>query len=247
MWTRKATARPRYAASAQIWMSAIKRENGDHAGATSGLDQAVAALRRIYGESNPGAAEALFERGLVHASRGDAVAAEADLRTAADLWDGIGQPEHIAAIRARAHLAGVLGDMGRIDEALEAAGKATDALIVRINRDSGERARSLSSELRSLRAAVITHVDLLHRRAEIARQAGASAQTWIADSFRVAQIARATSAAHALARVSARFAAGSSPLAELVRKRQNLSERWREIDERLSISILQAAEWRDAR
>jgi len=188
MWTRKATARPRYAASAQIWMSAIKRENGDHAGATSGLDQAVAALRRIYGESNPGAAEALFERGLVHASRGDAVAAEADLRTAADLWDGIGQPEHIAAIRARAHLAGVLGDMGRIDEALEAAGKATDALIV-----------------------------------------------------------RATSAAHALARVSARFAAGSSPLAELVRKRQNLSERWREIDERLSISILQAAEWRDAR
>jgi hypothetical protein len=59
------------------------------------------------------------------------------------------------------------------------------------------------------------------------RRIGAAAET-----FRIAQLARASSAARAVAGMTARFAAGTDPLAEVIRERQDLAVRWQRYGER---------------
>jgi len=59
----------------------------------------------------------------------------------------------------------------------------------------------------------------------------------IADTFRVAQFAKASSAARAVAGMAARFAAGDDALTAAVRERQDLAQRW----QLLGNAIVQAA------
>ena len=66
-----------------------------------------------------------------------------------------------------------------------------------------------------------------------------------AEAFEVAQLARATSVAGAVARKAARFASGDDDLAALVRARQDALDRWRRVDEALLAAVSQPPDERD--
>ena len=68
----------------------------------------------------------------------------------------------------------------------------------------------------------------------------------LAEAFEVGQLARSSSAAGAVARMGARFAAGDDALAGTVRAHQDAVERWRRLDARLVQAVGGAPETRDA-
>ena len=59
----------------------------------------------------------------------------------------------------------------------------------------------------------------------------------VAEAFESGQLAQTTGAASAISRMAARFAAGDDALAALVRKRQNASERWLQLDKALTTAV----------
>ena len=68
----------------------------------------------------------------------------------------------------------------------------------------------------------------------------------IGDSFRIAQLATASSTATAVAGMAARFAAGSDALAAAVRERQDLAQRWHGLDGAIVQAASKPPQQRDA-
>jgi CHAT domain-containing protein len=66
------------------------------------------------------------------------------------------------------------------------------------------------------------------------------------EAFEVGQLAQATSAAAAVSRMAARFAAGDDDLARLVRARQDAIDGWRRLDQALIKAVSQPPDRRDA-
>jgi CHAT domain-containing protein/Tfp pilus assembly protein PilF len=242
IWAAPASARPRYAANANSLLGAVARHEGRLEESAALLESAVARLGAIYGSDNPALGDAFHEAGLTHWKAGKFTDAETALRRAVKVWESIGGPTHFNAIRVRGDLIGLYDAQHRLDEALAEARLASDGLGVHIRRNSGERTRSLAAQVSVLRETVLAHIRVLDRLA--VRDPGRAAE-YLAESFAVGQEARATSAAQALAEMGARFAAGEGELANLIRERQSLAERWRETDDRLAEAIVKPAGQRD--
>ncbi len=241
IWSLPDSKRPRYVAIASAWQAAIKHRRGEYEQSLQELNNALQVLEKRYGKRNISTAQIYQEIGNVQRSLNRPQAAEQAYLHGIESAGQYGQGDWLEEIVIKAKLADLYLDEKRYREALAQARMASDGIRLRILRHSGLRAQSLATELRSLREVVITHVNVLYTM----MQSGDDNYALLNESFQSAQISRATSAARALSRMAQRFAMGEGELADKVRKREDLLERWQEIDDVISAALLKPERQRD--
>ncbi|MGH8547613.1 MAG: CHAT domain-containing protein, partial [Methylococcales bacterium] len=137
-------------------------------------------------------------------------------------------PEHPDVTKSLFNLAILYGVQGRYGEALPLIRQATALMRTRVIRASGERTSGALSEQRTWRSGFVTHVQLLRTVGGDQPDAGI-----ISEAFEVAQLARASETAQAVAAMAARFSSGDNEFAQLVKNRQDALQRWKLLDSQL--------------
>jgi CHAT domain-containing protein/Tfp pilus assembly protein PilF len=129
----------------------------------------------------------------------------------------------------RTSLAKVKFAKGAVAPALEDAREATAGLIGRSQAFSTGRLGRRDAAGAELRPYFIEHLYVAYRAGE----RGGSSEALGAEGFVVSQAALNAAAANALSQMGVRFAARTGPLADLVRRRQDLGSRWHALDQLL--------------
>jgi CHAT domain-containing protein/Tfp pilus assembly protein PilF len=127
----------------------------------------------------------------------------------------------------RTSLAKVKFAKGAVAPALKDAREATAGLIGRSQAFSSGRVGRRDAAGAELRPFFIEHLYIAYRAAE----GGGSWEALGAEGFAISQGALNAAAANALSQMAVRFASGSGPLADLVRRRQDLGSRWHALDQ----------------
>ena len=151
------------------------------------------------------------------------------------------QMAHLLADIAELKLA-----QGRVPEAYELARRGTGILIRRFQLLSAAFAMTPNGQSRPTnlldRPIFYTH---LNAAAELANREPAQAAQLAEESFEIAQWAQSSQAAAALSQMAARFAKGEGELAQTVRQRQDLVNRYKATDRKLVESIAKPDQQRD--
>ena len=182
-------------------------------------ERALAMREKILGPEHPGVAATLNNLAAVYEARGRFADAEPLYRRALAIWEKTLGPEHPDVATGLNNLAGLYVKEMRLAEGLDTARRATAILRQRYTRPRPDERRGALAEQRSRSSAFERHVALL---AADALQRPATGAPHAAESFDVAQLARASDTAGQVARMAARLAAGSDALARAVRQRQDL-------------------------
>jgi CHAT domain-containing protein/tetratricopeptide (TPR) repeat protein len=143
-------------------------------------------------------------------------------------------PEHPEVAQVLSNLAALYRAQGKTEAALQMARRSSAILAGRFGRDDSAPGQSALSEQRTRSGGFEQHVALLASHAAEKPEERRSAS---AESFEIAQLARASDTAAQVARMAARHAAGTQGPARLARERQDAVARL----ERLNGEILSAA------
>ena len=243
IWSLADSSRPRYRASAATWKAVILSRIGKSKEAIEKLRDVINILESIYGQDNIATADAYYHLGkILHGIKQSDKAETAYIKGLKSAGQ-FGQGDWLAEILINSELAKLYVEKGKFKKALTMAQDSLNGVQLRIKRFSGLRAHSLTTELKSLREAIITNISVFHtimqadsKKMPDLSKSDLSKQDLLELTFRAAQISRASSVARAMAQVEKRFASGSDQLAAIVRERQDLLELWQEID-----SVLTAA------
>src|SRR5205807_5743248 len=127
-------------------------------------------------------------------------------------------PDHPQVGAALNNLATQYRAQGKLDEALALVRRATGLLARRFTAASGGSRQGVLAEQRTRSGGFELHVALLAAVAERGPEARVEAA---AESFRIAQLARASDTAEQVGKMAARHASGSDALARLARARQD--------------------------
>ena len=198
-------AEPLFRRSLGIWEKAFGPDHPEIARAINSLADLYQGMKR-HDES-----EALFRRSLA-------------------IWQAALGPEHPSVAQGHENLAGLYLAAGRGTEALASIRQATAILRSRAARVEDQRSEGAATEQKAQREAFLLHVAAVEKLA--AEDDGARAAL-TGEGFEVAQLAQATGAARAVARMAARFASGTDTMAALVRERQDAVEDWKRLDRNL--------------
>ena len=219
---------------AQSELAALYRDQARYAEAAALYERALAIREKNYGPEHPRVAESLNELGEVYGALGRRAGAEPMFRRALALREQALGPEHPEVAKVLNNLAALYRAEGKTDAALDTARRSTAMLAGRFTNDGRAAGRGALSEQRTRAAAFEQHIALLVART--AEQPTASAAA-AAESFEVAQLARASDTAEQVAKMAARQAAGTQGPAQLARERQDAVARL----ERLTAEIVSAS------
>ncbi len=131
---------------------------------------------------------------------------------------------------------------GDLDAALATISQASAMERQNIRRAAQDRSGSGQSRPYNFAIALTAHIALLHH---LATQEPEKRARYLAEAFEIAQEQQGGSAAGALARMAARFGAGSDRLAGVVRERQDRLEHWTRISRSLSGAASKPLDRRD--
>ena len=198
-------AEPLFRRSLDIWEKAFGPDHPEIARAINSLADLYQALQR-YDDS-----EALFRRSLA-------------------IWQTALGPGHPSVAQGHENLAGLYLAAGRGREALASIRQATAILRDRAARVEEQRSEGAATEQKAQRDAFLLHVAAVE---QVASGDEAARAALTGEGFEVAQLAQATGAARAVARMAARFATGTDAMAALVRERQDAVEDWKRLDQKL--------------
>ena len=202
------------------------------------LRRALAIRQAAFGTDHPLVAESRSQLAGLLAIGGDQVEAERLFKQAIEASEtalGTGHPTVAAQLDG---LAGLYQAQARTPEALRLARRATAIFRDRAARASGDLSSGQRREQASVRHIFLRHVDL-------ASAGAAPTAAALNEGFEAGQLAQASDAAQAVARMGARFAAGDDALAKAVRARQDAVERWRVLDGRLIEAVSTPSNARD--
>ena len=255
IWSSPAYLRPRYAASAEIWVAVIHHRQGLSEQALQELQRVKLKLESIYGKQSVASSQVYHETAKILKSLGKNKLAEEAYIAGLERAGVFGQSDRLGQILMHSDLALLYAANNDSEQALKQSRASIKGLEQRVMRHSGLRAHSLNTELKSLRRVVINHIDILYESMQEAKNCNGSVfafssecldyESLLDESFSSAQIARATSTARALSQIAQRFSANQGELAEQVRQRQDLIDNWQEIDNLLSAVMFDSAEKRD--
>ncbi len=202
------------------------------------LDEAAASAERAVkiqegklGPRHARTALAVFALGQVKLAQGDHVAAEALFRRVAVIREESLGPQHPETARAYGGHARALAQLNRPEEALVAIRRATEIARARRDNDDQRYDEGAETERRSARVLFAAHAGLAHLAS--LRAAPAQKDELMSEAYEMAQWAQTGGVAGALARMSARFASGTGPLAQLVREREDALARRQFLDRTL--------------
>ena len=224
-------------------LAALYHAQGRYADAEPHLKRTLAIDEKTLGPEHPHVATSLNNLAELYLAQGHYAEAEPLYKRALAILEKAVGPEHPDVATSLNNFAGLYNAQGRYAEALDHVRRATNIHRERANRTSATRSTGAREEQASKRHLFLAHA---HIAASIIERDTTQRPLLLAESFEVGQLAKATSAAAAVARMSARFAAGSDDLARVVRDRQDAVERWQRIDARLMKEASEPPEKRDA-
>lgn len=228
----------RGAGLAAMIQSMAYRYTGRLPEAETAAREAVAALRRAQVADAPAIGDALQILGRAVVAQNRPADAVALFREAADVHvRGMG-PAYPDAAWSYEGLAGALLAMDRIDEALDAARRATAILRARSAVAAEGRDQDESGERLNYRQVFVTHVRVARAAAD---RDPAKADELTAEAFGAAQQAQAGGTAAALGRMADRFAAGDDTLGQRLRERGDIQERLNALDRQLAETLASAS------
>jgi CHAT domain-containing protein len=240
IWSSAEMNRPRYKASAETWVAVILHRQGKSKEAIKKLYAVLNVLKKIYGEHNVATSQAYQELADILFALKRYQEAEQYYQNSIKASSQFGTGDWKQEIKSHSLLARFYLQQTQKDKALAQSRKAIDGLKLRVKRNSGKRAQSLNSELKTLRQVSMTHIDILYDLYQ-----SNQSQKLLNESFTTAQLSRSTSTARALANMSARFAAGSDELAQKIKDYQDLLDQWQDVDSMLSSALAKSTDKRN--
>ena len=220
-------------------LALLFRDQGRYAEVEPLFRRALAIGEKALGPDHPNVAGSLNNLASLHLAQGRYAEAEPLYRRALVIREKALGPNHPDVAQALNNLAFLYRAQGNMDEALTLARRANASLARRFTVDSGASRRSALVEQRTHSADFEFHISLLAAVTERGSQMRAEAMR---EGFALAQVARASDTAEQVAKMAARYAAGSNALAQLARARQDTMARFEQLDSR----IVQAAGQRGA-
>jgi CHAT domain-containing protein/Tfp pilus assembly protein PilF len=200
---------------------------GRYADAEPLYKRGIAIREKALGPLHPDLAISINNLAELYRKQGRYSDAEPLLKRSLDILQQTLGPDHPAVANGLNNLAELYDDQGRGAEALDLSRRAIAILEQRFGAASAAPELT-DGERRAGLGYFVLNVSL---------EAAIGGPAATAASFRVAQLANASSAAQAVAGMAARFAAGSDALATVVRERQDLAGRQQALDK----AILKAA------
>jgi CHAT domain-containing protein len=191
------------------------------------LKRALAIQEKTLGANRIEVAITLQSLGEVYRGRGEVDRAEPMLQRALAIREQTWGKNNRDVAETRVSLAKLKFARGAISPALEDAREATAGLMGRAQAFSSGRVGRRDAAGAELKPYFVENLFISYRAAA----AGiASEETLASEAFLAVQSAQSTAAANALSQMAVRFAAGTGPLADLVRLRQDLGARWHATD-----------------
>ena len=204
---------------------------------------ALAIREMALGPEHPDVAQSLNNLAGLYFARGRLTDAEPLYKRALEIKEKALGREHPDVAGILNNLAWLYKSQGRFAEALEYVRRATNIHRARSGRVRTTRSTGAREEQASVRYVFLKHAKIA---AGIVERDATQRPLLVAEAFEVGQLAKATSAAVAVARMGARFAAGDDDLARVVRDRQDAVDRLQRIDARLVKEASEPPEKRDA-
>ncbi len=189
---------------------------------------------KTAGPDSPGVGTILSSLAVLYEHQGRFGEAESFYRRSLGIYEKALGPDHPDVAQSLNNLAYLYRSQGKLDEALRLTRRANASLVRRFSVSSSASRRGALAEQRRHSGGFEFHVSLLAIAAERGLQARAETTR---EGFEIAQLARANDTAEQVAKMAARYAAGSDALAQLARARQDTMARFEQLDSR----IVQAA------
>jgi tetratricopeptide (TPR) repeat protein len=211
-------------------LAELNRLQGRHATALPLYERALAISRKSLGPDHPNLAASLDGLGRLYAATGRPEEAEAFYGRALEILEKTFGADHPNGAATLAGLADLHSKQRNFNKALDFSRRATgiyqNRAILSQHRTLGGRL----SEQKKVRGFYLSHIGAI-AKILASRQSGPT--TLVAEGFKIAQFARATGTAAAIAGMAARFATGDDMLARLVREQQDRLTEWARLDSAL--------------
>jgi CHAT domain-containing protein len=207
------------------------------------LTRALAVREKALGPEHPELAGTLNNLALLYRAQRRHQDSEATFKRAIAIAEKARGPDHFDVANIRVNLGWLYWQQGFFDAALEQSRRAVDGTARYLQANAARRVAGANTEQRPFRGYFLQRIKVAHQIGQgVADRRAALA----AEALETAQLAQASSAGQAVAGMAARFAAGGDALAAAVRERQDLAERWRQLDAVLVSAATQPAAERDA-
>jgi CHAT domain-containing protein/tetratricopeptide (TPR) repeat protein len=203
------------------------------------IKQSLEINEKAFGSEHPGQATSQNNLAALYQTQGRYSDAEKLYKQALAIRENMLGTEHPLVAVTYSNLSFLYGTTNLIPGSLEAARRSTKILSARLDHKGDTTRTGILAEQRTRSTGFEWHVFILDADT---LERPESRQRNTAESFEVAQLARASDTAEQVAKMAARHAAGSDALAQLARARQDAMARFEQLDSR----ILQAAGQRGA-
>ena len=213
-------------------LAELYRAQGRTADAEPLHKRSLAIREKALGPDHRDVAQSLNNLAAVYHIQGRTADAEALYKRSLAIYEKALDPDHPDVAQNLINLALLYQTSGKPEEAVANARKATSAILTHAaaETDAAQEPDKAGGLIEQRSGSFITHVATL---ATAAREGLAAEADLGMEGFAIAQWAGHSSAASAVQQMAARTAAGTGPLALLVRESQDLSVRWRDRDKRL--------------
>jgi tetratricopeptide (TPR) repeat protein len=195
------------------------------------LKRTVAIQEKALGPDHPSLALSLNNLALLYQAQGQYAEVEPILRRVLAIQEKALGPDHPTVALGLNNLAAFYFTRGQFDQVLSPAGRAVDIMARHLSIAAAQRSGAGLAEQRAARD-YFTHYVLFADA--VAKSAPDRRPAIEAETFRVAQLAQASSTGIAVAATAARLAAGGGPRGAMIRERQDLVQTWEQLDEALA-------------
>ena len=218
-------------------LAELYRELGRIDEAAQYQEAALKMRESAFGPDHPTVATSLLNLALVRRDQKRLADAEPLLKRAIEIRTNAFGDLHPDVANAYNTLADLQTLEGDTAAGLDSMRRATAIFRARASRGEEADTRAADGERRDARYAFVHHVELL------AASGDGPAET--AESFEVAQLAQGVTVGSVVAKMAARFAAGTGELSDIVRQQQDAQEQWRRVDATLIRAAAAPATSRD--
>jgi CHAT domain-containing protein len=207
-------------------LGALYADEGGYDEAERMHQRALGILERAFGPDHPRVGATLNNLARLCGERGRYEEAKLLMdRSLAIVKKALGD-DHPEVALSLSNLATYHDALGQFEQAYAAASRAVAIIEKHLRLGTPDRSGGRLAQQRKYRTSFENYVGI----AETATKVPSQRDSILIGTFRVVQLAQASAAALALAGMGARFSAGSEVLANLVRQRGYLVDRWQRLD-----------------
>jgi tetratricopeptide (TPR) repeat protein len=231
-------ARPRTSQSCRGLnnLAELYGERGRYAEAEPLYKRALVILENALGPDHPDVATIVNNLARLYEDQHRHAEAEPLYKRALAIREKALGPDHPDVARSLNGLAMLYLADGQHEPALPASARAVEIMMKHLSIGSAQRSGATAPEQRADRRYFTNYVAI----ADAAGKAPERLPATAAETFRVVQMAQASSAGMAVAALAARFAAGGGSRPAMIRERQDLVQQWQRLDGALIKAVSRA-------